>query len=149
MDEIDVLLLMQFRMMMDCFFSTGADFELINNGEFQREDMTEIPAHICDEYGLRLVVASVNHEVRYDIDGECIGILGEAFTKKAVSSRFGVGVDSADAEYSVCIDDSGKFHSISLHIPSHVTNAELAELRDELRNMVLIQQLKQPCNSNW
>lgn len=147
--QIVALLRQQFRMMMDCFFNTGADFELINNGEFVRSDMTTIPAHICDDYGMRLLVASMNHEGRFDIDGECIGTLAECFTRRGLSTRFGVGVDSADAECSVCINDIEKVQSVTLHIPPHVTCAVLTEIRDELRSIVLIQQLKQPCYGNW
>lgn len=146
--EIKSLLLKQLRLMMDCFFNTGADFELIINGEFARDDMTKIPARICKEYGMRLLVASVNHENQFDIDGECIGTLGECFSRRGVHTRFGVGMNSADADYSLRISDSGKFHSVSLRIPPHVTTVELTEIRDEVKDIVLIQQLKQPYYGN-
>lgn len=131
-------------MMMDCFFSSGADFDLVNNGEFVCDDMTDIPSDICEEYGLRLIMASVNYEGHFDIDGECIGTLGECFTIRGVNTRFGVRVVSVDGEFSLSIDDSRAFHSISLNIPPHVTSAELNAIRDELRDIVVMQRLKQP-----
>lgn len=144
-DEIAELLLKQLRMMLDCFFRKGAEFELINNGEFASDFMTEIPAHICEEYGLRLVVASLNHEGQFDIDGECIGTLGECVTRRGVSTRFGVGVHSPEVECSLSVDDTDAFHSISLRIPSHVSSADLTVMRDELREIVMVQTLRHPC----
>jgi hypothetical protein len=130
-------------MMMDTFFSTGEEFELVNNGAFLAEDMTAIPTDICEEYGLRLIVASANGENHFDIDGECIGTLGDCFSNHGINRRFSVGVNNRDAEHYCCIDSSAEFHSISINVPSHVTSSGLTAVRDMLKDMVVMQRLKQ------
>jgi hypothetical protein len=143
-NEIKTLLLLQFRLMMDTFFRTGEKFELTNNGAFIAEDMTVISDCICEEYGLRLIVASANDENQFAIDGECIGTLGECFSKRGISTRFSVGVNNRDAEHYCCIDNSAEFASISISVPAYVTNSALTAVRDELRDMVIMQRLRQP-----
>jgi hypothetical protein len=143
--EIKLLLLQQLRMMMDCFFSSGREFDLTNNGAFVPDSMSEIPAHICEEYGLRLIVASADDDNHFDIDGECIGTLASCFERYNVNSRFGVGFNNVDGEFYCCTNDSMDFYFISLNLPPHISDSAQIAFRDELRDIVIMQRLKHTC----
>ncbi len=142
--EINNLLLLQFHMMMERLFSTGADFEMSANDGCSADYVTPIPEWCSDEYGMRVVASASRDDNHFDIDAECIGALGECVTKNNGDTRFAVGISENDFEDYWCTNDSADFHYISMTFPARITDTELAAIRNDLESIVLMQRLRHP-----